>query len=166
MLCRLLLVGVMLSGGLAFSAAGQTTTRFGEYDVLGTSYHKFVLPGEATISILVLGSGNSGIYDVGRDTDLGRLVALTGIALTPDADRVAKVTLRLYRTEGAQRREIYKASLEQFLALPGDYPSLLSGDVLVVETKLKTKFGWRDGFSIITTFAALALAVERFTRAF
>lgn len=163
-LLTLSISAMLLSSTTAF---GQEPSRFGDYDAVSTSYHKFVLPGEVSINVLVLGSvGQAGLYEVGRETDLGRLVALTGASLgEARSNEKRRVTLRLFR-DGSNRRDIvYEASFEDFLSLPDAYPRLADGDVLVIESTVKARFGWRDALSIVTGAAALTLAIERVTRA-
>jgi hypothetical protein len=143
---------------------GHAQDTFGDYDAIGAAYHKFVLPGEASVTVLVLGSAGAGVYEVGRGTDLGRLLALTGASLIPaGAETRMKTTFRLFR-QGATpgRREVaYDATLPDFLSSPDRYPQLMEGDVFVIETVSRPRFGWRDALSIFTTTAALTLTMER-----
>lgn len=161
---RTLLIATLVVGAYADCARGQVPSQFGQYEVVGASYHKFVLPGEASIQVLVLGdAGASGIYELGRHVDMGELLALTSAQLgtvTPGERR--EVSLRLYRNTGTERSVVYEAKLEDFLAYPGQYPQLQDKDVMVVETIIKQRFGWRDALTIVTGFAAVALAVDRF----
>ena len=123
-------------------AAQAQPATFGEYDMVAASYHRFVLPGEVSIAVLVMGStGSPGIYEVGRGTDLGRLVALTGAALSTEAN---KITMRLFRQNGSARDIVYEASAEEFLAFPGAYPELQDGDILTVQAVERSRFTWRD----------------------
>lgn len=129
----------------------------------GISYHAFVRPGEATVRVLVLGDRGSGIYEVGAETDLASLLALTGGVTTTPRERqdVRQVTIRLLRMREGRREAVYEASQETLLTEPGQYPELREGDVVAVEVLERRPFGWRDGISIVTAVAALALAVER-----
>ena len=49
------------------------------------------------------------------------------------------------------------------LANPGNYPVLRDGDVFSIETLTieRTRFGWRDGLSIVATLATVALVIDR-----
>ncbi len=160
---RTLLLATLIVAAYADGVRGQVPSQFGEYEVVGASYRKFVLPGEASIKVLVLGNaGASGIYELGRQVDMGELLALSSVelgAVTPRERR--EVSLRLYRETGTERTVVYEAKLEDFLAYPGQYPQLQDKDVMVVETVIKQRFGWRDALSIVTGIAAVALAVDR-----
>ena len=158
-----LFVAVAFSAG---SSIAQEPSRFGDYEVVGASYHKFVLPGEASITVLVLGDARaSGMYEIGRQTDLGVLLALSSATIgTIAPGETREITLRLYRYSGADRNVVYDATLEEFLSYPGQYPQLQDRDVVVVQTVIKKRFGWRDALSIITASAAVLLAVDRFQR--
>jgi len=103
----------------------QEFGRIGTYTITNTSYHAFARPGEATIQVLVLGSVNAGIYEVGVGTDLGELLALTGTAI-PERTKGEKrtLTIRLYREVDGIRNLIYEAPIQQMLNEPKNYPDL------------------------------------------
>ncbi|NNE33801.1 MAG: hypothetical protein HKN13_01095 [Rhodothermales bacterium] len=149
------------------TSLAQEASRYGEYEAVGASYHKFVLPGEASITVMVLGPTlDTGLYEVGRSTDMGQLLALSGASPGESAaGDVRKITLRLLRSSGGERRVVYESSYEDFLMLTGSYPALEDDDVLVLNSKTKSKFGWRDGISIITASAALILTIDRLSSA-
>lgn len=162
-LASAVLLFLIATSVLLQDAAAQQPTMFGDYEVVGASYRKFVLPGESSIRVLVLGSvGAGGIYEVGRGTDLGRLLALTGGSFVPESsEQLRRLTLRVLRTNGTRRDLVYEASLDDFLVDPGSYPVLQDGDVFLIETRLKNRFQWRDALSIVTGIAALTLAADR-----
>ena len=153
----------MLAGaGLALAPAAHAQGTSG-VEQSGTSYHAFVRPGEVTVEVLVLGAGSDGLYEVGLDTRLDQLLALSGGALmTKEAQD--ETTIRLFRQEGGQRTLIYESSLERMLLEPGQYPALQDGDVFVVERPEEDSggFTWRDGISLVSSIASLTLIILRY----
>jgi len=143
----------------------QEFGRIGTYTITNTSYHAFARPGEATIQVLVLGSVNAGIYEVGVGTDLGELLALTGTAI-PERTKGEKrtLTIRLYREVDGIRNLIYEAPIQQMLNEPKNYPDLQEQDIFMVETIVREKKDWyqivRTGISIIS----LGLLIDRLIR--
>ncbi|SRR5690554_936651 len=152
---------------LAPAAHAQEILSPGDVQSSGTAYRLFTHAGEPTIEVMVLGSdGADGIYGVGVDTELDQLLALAGGAALGSRPRSTRrsVTIRLFRTEGGERRLIYEAPLEQMLLEPEKYPKLQEQDVFVIETIERTGFSWRDALSVVTTLTSVGLLAERLIR--
>ena len=165
---RLLLYACLLAFTATLPVQAQTFGRVGTMIVEGSSYHVFAKPGEATVQVQVLGNVRfPGIYEVGVGTDLGQLLALTGGPVQVFTEgrvvRRTEITLRLFHGEEGRRDLVYEASLETMLANPGSYPVLQDGDVFSIETLTieRTRFGWRDGLSIVVTLATVGLLIDR-----
>lgn len=151
---------------LLVAPPAQAQSFGGQVEASGVPYHVFTRPGEPTIEVMVMGSGSAGIYKIGIETNLGELLALTsGGALSSESARQrTNVTIRLYRTEEGARTVIYEEEMEDALAAPSAYPDLQDGDVLVVETRVRERFGWRDGLRVLTSLSSLILLVDRLRR--
>lgn len=151
-LCLLLVAG---------SAWGQNPTGVtGGYEVGGTSYYTFARPGQNTIEVLMLGNvGRSGLYQVGENTDLARLLALSG---GPSGGSQGNTTVYLYRPANGQRELIFEAELDEFISQSDAVPALQGGDVIRVETR--EGFNWRDTLRIITAVSSLTWTVLRIFR--
>lgn len=134
-------------------AWGQQQGTGGGIQAGGTSYYTFARPGQNTIEVLVLG-GQSGIYEVGENINMGQLVALSGGG--GGGGRRTRVTVRHFRLEDGQRKKILDQDLDDF-AERSQYPSLQDGDVIRIETS--QKIGWRDGLRIATTALSLTLTL-------
>ena len=158
-----LLVICMMAGMLVRHAGAQTTGSPEDIRQSNTSYHSFVRPGEVTVEVLVLGTGSDGIYEVGLDTRLDQLLALSG------GTRINKevredVTVQLFRQQSRQRVLVYEASLEDMLLATERYPSLQDGDVFVMETPDEDagdRLTWRDAISLVSSVASLTLVAVR-----
>lgn len=158
---RTLLVAMAML--IAWPIQAQEFGRVGDVEAVGTSYHVFTRPGEATVQVLVLGAGG-GIYEVAADTEIDEFLALMGgvpsFGVRSDKNRI-EVTIRLYRGQEGARTLIYEAPIEEMLTNPGQYPELRDEDVFVVETVEKSRIGWRDVLSIFTSVSSLILLVDR-----
>lgn len=120
----------------------------------GTAYFTFAQPGQNTIEVLVLGGGQSGMYEIGENINLGQLMALAGGG--GRGGRRTKVKIHLYRLENGQRTKILGEGIKD-LAARSQYPSLQDGDVVRIETR--ERFNWRDYLRISSSVLSLALTI-------
>ena len=143
---------------ISHGVLGQELKRFDEMISQGVSLHIFADKGEATIRVLVLGTvGSGGVYEISPGLRVDQLLAFAGGLELNDELRV---TVQLYREEVRNRTLVYEARMEDFLLKPGEYPQLIGGDIIVVRSKEKVKFGWRDILSIITSLTAVTTLVR------
>lgn len=143
---------VMWVAGPAWAQPGGGA---GGMETGGTAYYTFARPGQNTIEVLVLGGGQSGVYEIGENINLGKLMALAGGG---GAGGNAKVTVNLFRLQDGKRTRVLKERLSTFATRP-QYPPLQDGDVVRLEVRQRQQFGWRDVLSITTTVTSLALTI-------
>ncbi|MFW5973316.1 MAG: hypothetical protein ACOCTG_04925 [Bacteroidota bacterium] len=131
----------------------------------GMSFNRFVRPGEAFLQVWVISDNRSGLYEVGETVSLGELIVLTGAGpgITTLRER-RRTNIRLYRGEGGTREIIYEASLEEMVQEPERYPRLQEGDVVMMETKVRQRFHWRDALQIVSAASTMILLIERIER--
>ena len=120
----------------------------------GTAYYTFARPGQNTIEVLVLGGGQSGVYEIGENINLGKLMALSGAGAGGGGRRETKVTVHLFRLENGKRTRVLKERLGD-LAARAQYPPLQEGDVVRIETR--QGLNWRDWLRITTSVTSLTL---------
>ena len=158
-----LFIAALLLIGADINAANAQS--LSDYDAAGISYSRFVRPGEASIQIWVISDNTSGIYEIGEAINLGELIVLTGtgpgIMTTRERRRT---TIRVFRETGASRNLIYESSLEDMVREPGLYPDLNTGDVVMMETRVRQRFQWRDALSVISAASTTILLVDRIRR--
>lgn len=147
-------IGFALCLVLAVGPAWAQQQGAGGMQAGGTAYYTFARPGQNTIEVLVLG-GQSGIYEVGENINMGQLVALAGGG-GGGGGRRTKTIVHHFRLENGSRNRILKEDLDDFAERP-QYPSLQDGDVIRIETN--RQIGWRDGLRIATTALSLTLTV-------
>ena len=120
----------------------------------GTAYYTFARPGQNTIEVLVLGGGQSGIYEIGENINLGQLVALAGGG--GRGGRRTKVRIHLSRLENGRRSKVLEEEMGDFAERP-QYPSLQEGDVLRIENR--ERFNLRDWIGISSSVLSLTLTL-------
>jgi hypothetical protein len=163
----LTLCGLGWLGGISTtSAVAQEVGRAGNTTYSGVPYKVYADPGEATIRVYVVGSGANGVYEIGTDTRLDELLALTAAVPGSRGDTRQRVTVRLYRTTNAGQRElVVEEQLEDVLrAAPSTYPALQEQDLINIEVKTRQRFGWRDGLRILTSLSSVILLIDRLRR--
>lgn len=155
--------------GLAVTAAPVAAqslplSGFDEVEAIGTSYHKFVRSGEASIEVLVLSSTEgSGIYEVSQGLRLDQLLALIGgssLGVSSPQQR-GKVRVRLFREQVGLRSLVYESEVKRMLVNEAENPVLQHGDVLAIEHSYKGRLAWRDAVSLVTVLTSLGLLLER-----
>ncbi|NNF04730.1 MAG: hypothetical protein HKN17_09710 [Rhodothermales bacterium] len=157
------IVLLLLTAGTTSSSAQQNFLGAEEVISNGTAYYTFARPGEATIRVLVAGTGG-GIYEVGQNIRMDEFLALLGGApsfATQTPGTKTNVDIQLYRTEGGRRTLLYEEELEQMILEPAAYPSLENMDLFVIETRTRNRFGWRDGLSVVTGVSSVFLLLDR-----
>lgn len=143
-----LILCLVLATGPTWAQSPTETT--GGREAGGTAYYTFARPGQNTIEVIVLGGGQSGIYKVGENVNMGQLMALAGGG---GSGGRTNVTVHHFRLENGRRNKILEEDLDDF-AERSVYPSLQDGDVVRIEAN--ESFGWRDGLQILTPLLSLA----------
>lgn len=149
--------------GFSTSHAQQNFLGTEEIISSGTAYYTFARPGEATIRVLVVGAGG-GIYEVGQNIRMDEFLALLGGApsfATQNPGRKTNVDIQLFRTEAGRRTLLYEEELERMILEPAAYPTLQNGDLFVINTVTRNRFGWRDGLTFVTGVSSLVLLLDR-----
>ena len=167
---------VLLAGLLPALALAQTADPYGRPDAserpvtrIGQSeqtvsnapgYYQHHLPGEATIQVQVEGAVvNPGLYEIADETDLRRLLALSGGPRIDVRDRQSerRVELRLIRPGTGL---IYGALLADAAGNPSVIPPLRHDDALLVEVIDKRRFGWQDAATVIGAAGTVAFLFQ------
>lgn len=131
----------------------------------GTAYYTLVRSGEVRIEVMALGSIRTpGIYAIGLGMTLDELLALSGgtTVNTRSSTEKIRVMVRLFRQEGPERKLVFEESMDRVLAGTGQYPTLHDGDVLVVETIVRSKvFTMERALRFISAAGTLFLVAIR-----
>ena len=156
----------LLGGAGVQPVQAQEFTRSEETET-NMAYFYYAQPAEATIQVELWGAGQPGLYEVPDGTGLRRLLILAGgvnLGRRQENQKPPRVTVRLYRNDNARDEPILEAQLEEILQNQRDVPQLREDDVVVVDVVQRSRFTWRDGLSIFTTAASLALLILRIIR--
>jgi len=130
--------------------------------------NRYAPPGSSTIQVYIWGSvATPGIWRIQPSLDLVELlsaVRVTGVGQDQPGFN-QQVRLRIYRTTGGDRREIYEERLDNVLAEGASYPTLQEGDVLEVETQQRRSFleKTRTITGLVGSAASLILLYLRIT---
>ena len=143
--------------------AEQPVTRLGQSEQTRqntTGYYYHHLPGEATIQVQVEGTVlYPGLYEVGTETDLRRVLALAGGPRYDVRDRQSdrRVELRILRPYAGQ---IYAATLADAAVNPSVIPPLRHDDVLLVDVIERRRFGWQDAATIVGALGTFGFLIQ------
>lgn len=124
----------------------------------------FSRPGRPTMFVYVWGTAATpGIWKVEKDVDLLELIASAQIPNFGNSDNTTKstVTLRIFRTQGGQRSEIFASEVNALIKAGKAYPPLQENDIIMIETKSKQRFNLQTVFSAIGAAASLVLLAIR-----
>ena len=129
--------------------------------------NEFTRPGRPTMTVSLWGSvAYPGVWNVERDVDLIDLLSAAQIpgagVVEPDVRQQA--VIKLYRPVNGERREIYRADLEQLLGEGQSYPTLANGDIVEVVLVRRRRVGFQFVTQIVGTSATLTLLVLRITQ--
>ena len=129
------------------------------------AFFTFAEPSDITIEVKVWGAVNSpGLYEIRQGLHLSTLFSLAGGPQNSiqDARTNRTFSLRLYRSQGGGEPTLFlEKQVEDDILLLDEDPVLMHGDLLVLEERVKQRFGWRDGLSVVTGVGTLILVAER-----
>jgi len=113
--------------------------------------------GYPDITVYVWGNADTGVWRVEDGTDLLEFVSVISRlqfgAQRPDSRSVQ--TLRLYREGRAEGKPFFETRVEELFTMNGAYPALEEGDVLVLDTSVRSRFTWRDIREVVGTAVLL-----------
>ena len=124
----------------------------------------FSRPGRPTMMIYVWGTASTpGIWKVERDVDFLELLSAAQIPNFANIESTSKqtVNVRVYRTTGGRRVEIFASEMKKLLTDGKDYPGLQEGDIILLETITKQRFNLQTIFSAIGAAASIVLLIIR-----
>jgi hypothetical protein len=165
MLRSLLLLAALVSVPAAAQGFDPCQGRFLRPTPEGTptaSYHRYYLPGEATVQVSVVGAVQQpGLYEIAVGTDIGRLLALAGGPRydVRESGRGRRVELRLFRPE-AGPEAIYATTLQDAATNTVVYPSLCEGDTFLIDVIERKRIGLQEIATIAGGVSAIAFLVS------
>lgn len=129
------------------------------------AFYTFADPSDITIEVKVWGAvSNPGLYEIRQGVHLSTLFSLAGGPRNSvqNASTSRSFSLRLYRSQGeGEPILLLEQYVEDGILLLNEDPTLMHGDLLVLEERVKQKFNWRDGVSILSVVGTLVLVAER-----
>lgn len=113
--------------------------------------------GYEKITVYVWGNADTGVWRVEKGTDLLEFVSVVSrLQMVEDDPRERLVeSLRIYRGQSRSETPFFEERVETLFQKRGTYPALENEDVLVIDTKAKARFTWRDIAQVTGTVAAV-----------
>lgn len=147
-----------------FTGSAVQAQGFDAFSANNMAYYRFAESSDITIEVKVWGAvANPGLYEVRQGLTLSSLLSLAGgPRVEPRTRRASSIFfVRLYRLQPEGRYQLLAETqmLNELRTLDRD-PVLLHGDMLMTEERIRQRFGWRDGLSILTAIASVALVID------
>ena len=152
--CKYFILGVCLLFLFQNEAIAQSEERITD----------FSRPGRPTMFIYVWDTASTpGIWKVEHEVDLLELISSAQIPNFGNTDNTtsATVTIRIFRSSGGQRVEIFQSEANDLIKSGKSYPTLQEKDIIMIETKTKQRFNLQTVFSAIGAGASLVLLAIR-----
>jgi purine nucleoside permease len=162
--------GLLLAAGWpAAPAAAQQVPDLIRSRYSPAAYYNYGEEGDVTIEVYVWGNvANPGLYEVPRDTNLGKLFSLAGGPAVGERSRNQRIRLevRLMREASPDDRPagartvVYERVFEddESFVIEDDI-ALQAGDVLVSEQYVRDRFTWRDALPIVSAVTSVASTI-------
>ena len=113
-------------------------------------------PGVPRIQVYLWGSANTGAWTIEEGTDLIEFISVASenarIA-RPDSRTIR--TLKIYRDGYTDDDPFFEQRLEDLFAQRSGYPTLQNGDIVVLDTRQRRRFTWRDITTVTGTLVGL-----------
>ena len=154
---------LVLSSIGAIPLSAQTYTLPSDLETNVGTFYRFTRSGEASIAVNVVGAALPGVYEVGVDVGMRRLLVLAGGDPSGAEElRVRKdSTVRLVRSGTNGGTVVFESDTDAFFTDQVAIPELQDGDTIILHIVERGRFGWRDILSIVGSVATVALLVER-----
>ncbi len=152
--CKYLILGLSLLFFSQNEALAQSEERITD----------FSRPGRPTMFIYVWGTASTpGIWKVEQDVDMLELLSSAQVPNFGATDNTTRstVTVRLFRSSGGQRVEIFQSEMNDLIKSGKSYPAMQEKDIIMIETKTKQRFNLQTVFSAIGAGASLVLLAIR-----
>jgi hypothetical protein len=146
----LLLAGLLALGLLCWPAtlAAQTLN----LGPSGPGVKDYGRPGVPRINVYLWGSADTGAWTIEENTDLVEFLSVASQAdfnNRPDS-RTIRI-LKIYRDGYSDDDPFFERRLEELFARRTSYPALQEGDIVVLESRQRSRFTWRDIASVTGT---------------
>lgn len=114
-------------------------------------------PGYPEMTVYVWGDADTGVWNVEEGTDLLEFLSVVSRLRFGEnrPDQRAVQTLRLYRDGRVEGSPVFESRVQELFTEREEYPDLQEGDILVLETRSRNRFTWRDVREVVGTAAVL-----------
>ena len=132
--------------------------QFGQDVIAGPTVKTYGRPGYAKVTVFVWGTADTGVWNVEEGTDLLEFlsVAVRSEGGNRGADIRSYQVLKMYREDQNRRSDpFFESRMDELFSRTQSYPAIQEGDILVIETRSRRRFTWRDISQVTGTLASL-----------
>lgn len=152
-LAALLAATLLVPTGVSTALAQQIP----QSEFLTPNVKEYGRPGYPMMTIYVWGNADTGVWNVEEGTDLLEFLSVVSRVQFGEnrPDQRATEILRLYRDGRAEGEPFFESRVEDLFTRRDSYPTLQEGDIIVLETKVKGRFTWRDVGQVVGVAATV-----------
>lgn len=152
----LILAGMVAVGPSVVQAQEQPSQSQATF---GPTVKEYGRSGVPKMTVYVWGNADSGVWRIEKGTTLLEFASVVSRARmtdnSPDQRRVERISI--YRDQSPRSGEdpFFETRIETLFAERTSSPALQEGDILVLETRTRGRFTWRDVARVAGTIATL-----------
>ena len=154
-IARVLFLGLLLclAGGFAGRPVPATAQ---DLPARPPGVNDYGRPGVPRVTVYLWGDANTGVWTIEENTDLVEFLSVASErTVDTRADTRAVRILKIYRDGYANDEPFFEHRLDDLFARRSAAPSLQNGDIVVLETRERRRFTWRDITSVTGTIVGL-----------
>jgi hypothetical protein len=136
----------------------EVAAQLTQESLAGPTVKTYGRPGYAKVTVFVWGAADTGVWEVEQGTDLLEFlsVAARSEGGTRNADTRNYQYLRVYREDpNRQNDPFFESRMDELFSRTQSYPEIQEGDILVIESRVRRRFTWRDITQVTGTLASL-----------
>ena len=143
---------------LLLACPAETAAQFAQDVIAGPTVKTYGRAGYAKVTVFVWGVADTGVWNVEEGTDLLEFlsVAVRSEGGNQRADVRSYQVLKMYReNQNRQNDPFFERRMDELFSRTQSYPALQEGDILMIETRSRRRFTWRDITQVTGTVASL-----------
>lgn len=136
----------------------EAVAQFPEETLTGPTVKEYGRAGYPKVTVFVWGTADTGVWKVEEGTDL--LEFLSVAARSEGTNRNVEIRnyqyLEMYREDQDRSNDpFFESRMDELFAREKEYPQIQEGDILLIESRAKRRFTWRDISQVTGTLASL-----------
>lgn len=152
------LVPLLICGVLFLYGPPEAAAQLTQQTITAPTVKTYGRPGYPKVTVFVWGTADTGVWNVEEGTDLLEFlsVAVRSDGGNRNADIRSYRVLKVYRDDEDRSGDpFFEARMDDLFAREMPYPELRERDILVIESRARRRFTWRDITQVTGTVASL-----------